>query len=376
MVLATLILAVVIAALIYLIFWDQTVTIGTTLKRPPQLPLLGNIHQLQFKDIVYTLERWAYEMGPIFEIKMFNSPKLVVADHAAIQEVLKARPQSYSRGAQITRVFEDLNTHALFSEEGAEWKVSRQMIVPAFSNAKILSTRGIIVRHCLELRKTLANVAVDQEHLHKEMFTSGKITFDHRRLIPLLPKLQVMALKIILEAAFLAGNADAFDEKLLKDITVMFRTTGNRLFEAIPLYKVYQTEDDRISTKTISYLNDYIDSVIEEYYKNPKDDENNLTVLKTVLHNLQANNEKVSHEKVRGNLIQVMVAGYETTAATLDWITFYLAKYPGVMRKIQKEVESVLGDFDNPSKPLEDLTLQDFPYTQNVVYEVMRLSPV
>lgn len=36
--------------------------------------------------------------------------------------------------------------------------------------------------------------------------------------------------------------------------------------------------------------------------------------------------------------------GHETTSGVLCFVIYYLLKYPDVMRKLQKEVDEILGD--------------------------------
>ena len=40
----------------------------------------------------------------------------------------------------------------------------------------------------------------------------------------------------------------------------------------------------------------------------------------------------------------LLIAGHETTAAVLTWTTYLLATHPEQMRKVQEEVDRVIGD--------------------------------
>ncbi|KAK1798649.1 hypothetical protein P4O66_006664 [Electrophorus voltai] len=77
----------------------------------------------------------------------------------------------------------------------------------------------------------------------------------------------------------------------------------------------------------------------------------------------------------RENLIfsvgELIIAGTETTTNVLRWAILYLALYPNIQEKVQKEIDSVL----NGRLP----TLQDkqrMPYVDAVLHEVLRLCNV
>lgn len=53
--------------------------------------------------------------------------------------------------------------------------------------------------------------------------------------------------------------------------------------------------------------------------------------------------KKMTDESIIDNLITFLVAGHETTAATLSFTLYNLAKYPEASRKAQKEVDEVVG---------------------------------
>ena len=48
--------------------------------------------------------------------------------------------------------------------------------------------------------------------------------------------------------------------------------------------------------------------------------------------------------QLRDDLMTMLIAGHETTAAVLTWATFELAQRPNILKKAQEEVDRVLGD--------------------------------
>ena len=80
--------------------------------------------------------------------------------------------------------------------------------------------------------------------------------------------------------------------------------------------------------------------------------------------------EKMSDKQLRDEVMTMMLAGHETTAVTLSWSLYLLAKHPEIFGRLQQEVETVLQG--------RTPTMDDVPqlvYTNQVIQEVMRLYP-
>jgi len=66
-----------------------------------------------------------------------------------------------------------------------------------------------------------------------------------------------------------------------------------------------------------------------------------------------------------------LLAGYETTASTLQFIAYELAHQPDVQEKCYEQIMDVLGDRDNIT--YEDLV--KLPYLEQVMMETLRMYP-
>jgi cytochrome P450 len=77
--------------------------------------------------------------------------------------------------------------------------------------------------------------------------------------------------------------------------------------------------------------------------------------------------EGMGDELIRDELVSIMMAGTETTAATLTWAFHELSQNPDVEQRLRAELQSVLG-----GRPAEYGDLVALPYTQAVVNEVLR----
>ncbi|XP_021724634.1 cytochrome P450 97B2, chloroplastic-like isoform X2 [Chenopodium quinoa] len=78
----------------------------------------------------------------------------------------------------------------------------------------------------------------------------------------------------------------------------------------------------------------------------------------------------VDDRQLRDDLMTMLIAGHETTAAVLTWSIFLLSQNPSKMKKAQAEIDAVLGKgrvtFDS---------LKKLVYIRLIVVESLRLYP-
>lgn len=74
---------------------------------------------------------------------------------------------------------------------------------------------------------------------------------------------------------------------------------------------------------------------------------------------------------LRDQLVAVLLAGRDTTAATLSWAIYELGRHPEVVQKLRAEILSVVG----PDRTPTYADLKGMRYLQNVMNETLRLYP-
>ena len=79
----------------------------------------------------------------------------------------------------------------------------------------------------------------------------------------------------------------------------------------------------------------------------------------------------MTDRELRDEVITLLVAGHETTALTLAWALFEVARHPDVDAVLAEEVARVLG----PDRPPSHADLPSLPVTADIVNETLRLYP-
>ena len=109
----------------------ETMRTLTELPGPKGLPLLGNLLQLDFKQLHRVLERWCDEFGTLCAFELGLRPVVVVADPELIQHILRNRPKLYRRLGTIEPVAKEMGIAGVFSAEGEDWKRQRRLTAHA-----------------------------------------------------------------------------------------------------------------------------------------------------------------------------------------------------------------------------------------------------
>src|ERR1700744_2410654 len=78
---------------------------------------------------------------------------------------------------------------------------------------------------------------------------------------------------------------------------------------------------------------------------------------------------------LRDQLVAILLAGRDTTAGTLSFCLFELARHPEVVAKLREEIRERLGVGANAQKP-NYTDLKDMKYLNAVLNETMRVYPV
>lgn len=112
------------------------------------------------------------------------------------------------------------------------------------------------------------------------------------------------------------------------------------------------------------YIQQALDLPPEELEKLSKSDKNC-----TFLHQIvrYSRNPKV----LRDQIMAILLAGRDTTSATLSWCIYELTHYPAVYAKLRNEVLAVVGEGRAPS--YDDL--KNMPYLTHTLNETLRLYP-
>ena len=305
------------------------------------------------------LLQWREKYGPIFQFPTVGQTAVVVSDPELIREAF-SKTETTDRPSNV--IFELIYADkGLIFSSGELWKQSRRFSLHHLRNFGM----G---------RSKLESVIQDQVQELLEQVVApneGKpICIDHSLRVAIVNVIWgiVASQKIDRKDTTALNSMTSFDEldgsRIILAATVMFPVllrlpswlTGLDKFEK----KFKQPVKDlmlpaiREHEKTVHLdgePRDYIDCMLQERSRNPG--------LFTKRHMLRS-------------IVDLFIAGYETTTSTLRWAFIYLCMYPQVQRKIREEIADAVGDECLPSTA----DRPRMPYTEAFLMETQRMASI
>ena len=120
---------------------------------PDGLPILGNILQLDLKQLHSILEQWAGTYGAFYRFRIAHKDVVAVFDTDLINEVLRKRPAAYRRLESIEPVLKEMGINGVFSAEGDQWLRQRRTAMQALNTAHLRSFFPTLMKVTERLKK-------------------------------------------------------------------------------------------------------------------------------------------------------------------------------------------------------------------------------
>lgn len=327
---------------------------------PRPLPLIGNLHLLNLKRPHKTFVELSKKYGSIFSIQMGMKKMVVLTGYETVKDALVNHANEFGERAFIP-IFEDINKgFGLPFSHGETWKVMRRFTLSTLRDFgmgkrtiedKIIEENEYLIKHFQSHEGKPIDVAVITNAAVANIITSivlgHRFDYNHPALL-----------------------------KLTKLVTENLRLVGTRMVTLYNLYPFVKFLPG--SHKTIlQNIKDIHLFLRKTFLKSRKelnsDDQRSFIDVFLVKEEEEKTNRNSHFHEV--NLISVVTtlftAGTDTTSATLQWSCLLMVKYPEIQRKVQEEIERVVGS-QQPTSGHRKL----MPYTDAVLHEVQRFGNI
>ncbi|CAG7895298.1 unnamed protein product [Brassica rapa] len=335
---------------------------------PPQLPIIGNLHQLRglFHRCLHHLFK---KHGSLILLRLGVLRMVVISSSEAAEEVLKTHDtECCTRPVTMaSTVFSRNGNDIGFGEYGEAWRELRKLAVREFfSVTKVRSFRYVREEECDLMVKQLRELALKQSpvNLSKTLFClTASIVF-----------------RSALGQSFLENkhiDKEGIEELMLEahsnmtfNLTDMFPTAGLGWFMDFVSGKRKRLHD--VFTEVDTFLNHIID---DHQSKNFTQDRPDFIDYLLEMIPKQEENEsfKLTIDHLKGIIQDIYLAGVDTSSITMIWTMAELVRNPRVMKKVQDEIHSCIGVKHKERITEEDL--DKLQYLKLVVQESLRLHP-
>ena len=286
-------------------------------------------------ETLSTLQNLQREYGDMVSVKKPNGRlAYFVNDASEVRRILTRRHSKYHKGPGFERV-KMLLGNGLIVSDGDVWRRSRRMIQPAFSRQNVHRLMKVMLGCCDRLASHWAELARNNEHCNITSETSD------------------FALELILISIFSS------------DYETRIMTEGDNPFAFLSRDS---TRDLSVVMK-VRHLRNLLLGIIEDRRTGKSDAE--FDFLSMYLQATDKEGQRFSDAELLDELMTLIVAGFETSANTLNWVWYLIARYPEVEAKLIAEA----GEHLPGVAALNADSLAAMEYTQQVLEEALRLYP-
>ncbi|KAI1272030.1 cytochrome P450 [Xylaria sp. FL0933] len=291
------------------------------------------------------------ECGPTFVQHLFGVSGIDTIDPENIEAVLSTNFSDYDLGLRPF-TFRALLGSGIFTQDGAEWKHSRQLLRPQFASNR--AQNFIEIQECVE-------------RLITEILVEDGVQVD----------LQPLFFKLTFETTmFLLFGRHAYGLKGLTEQESTFAKAFNLAQDYLAhrgrlghMYWLFNSREFHDACKTChSFIDEAVGKALAvSESKSDKTDDEYIFIEALV----QQTRDPIV---LRDQCLNVLLAGRDTTGCCLSWTLRLLARHQNVLDKLRHEIEAVVGLGSDAPPPSRD-DLKRMPYLAVVLKEVLRLYP-
>ena len=321
------------------------------------------------KGAIACVKEWQNKYGRIIPVFWFWDPMLIVTDPDVLKEITVKDFNNWAdrymlgHGDLQQRVIQQ----GVFFAEGVSWKRIRRIMTPTFNSTKL---KNLTLYMNLTSRRLADKL---KEFADADRPASAKNCFG------------AFALDVI------CGTSFGIDTDAQSDATVPFMTHAQSLMKLDKYVQMVMTvagifpwmskvfkmlEIGFFRSGDVNFFKQSVMDMIKER-KESGEDQKHSDFLQLLL-NAEASDDdeivgdkKLTIEEIAAQGLIFIIAGYETTSSTLQFLSYELAKNQHVQDKLAEEIESEFSDGEEPNY----YNVKKLKYMEAVINETLRMYP-
>lgn len=325
-------------------------TAPLTMTDLPLWPASGRLtNTLRFRRDPVAFMQLLIGGGDLFRTRLLDREVVVVTGPAALQQVLVDNAANLEKAALLRYVLYPVLGEGLLTSRGALWRQQRRVMAPIFQPAQLTHFAESMVacaERCVSTWQDGTAVDLLREATRITMSVAGKTLFGAETF----SEADELGEALTTAVAWVGGNLTSPLPILQLALRDAVERVGRRLPEraarrAHALGERLQgpilllSEDDRRMKAAVAVLHRRVQRMIEERRASGQERADLLGRL------LRAQDEGtkalMSDVQVRDEVLTLFLAGHETTASSLAWALYLLARHPEIYRQAQAEADAL-----------------------------------
>lgn len=326
------------------------------MKQPPTIPnsfLRRNLRMFQFLWLpLQYIENRSQRYGDISQIKSPQSPPFItISNPQAIKEIFTASPEQFEVGKTNKALSFLVGDNSLLLLDGKEHQRRRRLLMPSFHGECL----QVYSDHIVSITETLT-----------ARWQVGK-SFRVR------PFIQEITLRVILRVVFGLDSGERY-EHITKLLCSLLEGISSPLSSSLIFFPLLQQDWGPLSpwgrfVRLKQQVKQLLYDEIRERRNSLAADEScsRQDLLSLLILATDEQGQAMTDEELHDELINLLVAGHETTASALVWALYWIHYLREVYDKLQFELET---------KGADRSQIVNLPYLDAVVSETLRIYPI
>ncbi|NXH14223.1 CP2H1 protein, partial [Bucco capensis] len=350
----TIFLLVCISCLLLFAAWRSASPKGKQPPGPMALPIVGNILQLNPHNLTGSLKELSKKYGPVFTIYLGLQKIVVLYGYDVVKEALIDQADDFSGRGNLPLLKKLFQGTGIVTSNGETWKQLRRFTLTTLRDFG------------------MGKKSIEQRIQEEAHFLVERIRNTHER--PFNPgNFLVHAVSNIICSIIFGDRFDYEDKKFLTLIDLLEENNKlqDSLYNFFPTIWEYLPGPHQKLIENVNEVNEFVLEITKEHQKTldptcPRD------FIDAFLNKMEQEKKNVHSvftvECLSRTTLDLFLAGTGTTSTTLRYGLLILQKYPEIVEKVHKEIDSVIGRDRSPS--MADRSRM--PYTDAVVHEIQR----
>lgn len=301
------------------------------------------------RDPLRELERYGARFGNAFTIELPGIAEriVVVSSPDAVRDCFALGPEDGYAGKVNALLEPLLGRHSLLLLDGAEHLAQRKLIQPAFHGERM---------------QAYGRAMLDVTHASLDAWPLDAA-------FPVLPHMQAITLRVVVRTVLGLSESERAEE-----LVALLTRTLDTAASPLVLFQFLQRDLGPLSPwGRFVRVRDRASAILREEIARvrlgaeARDREERTDVLAMMAAAKDEQGRGLSDDELHDELMTLLVAGYETTAASLAWALRWILPDTALVSRLREEIA---GAEDDPER------IQRLPLLDGTVKETLRLQPI
>ncbi|XP_027109769.2 cytochrome P450 76T24-like [Coffea arabica] len=311
-----------------------------------------------------SLAKVSQTYGPLLSLKLGSKTMIVVSSPKIAKKFLHEHDLEFSGRLPVdaATVFDHHKLSIVWSPPQRPWRILRKVCKEhIFSSERLKAGQGLRQEKVQHLCNYVQECCINGQAIN-----IGEAVFS-------------TSLSLMWNTFFSVdfGQSDSISSEEIKEIVWCMQKTlsSPNLADFFPILKA--VDPQRLKGRAKFYMGKLLDIIDGIIRRRVQERDASLAYtrkndfLETLLDLNQQNEAVLSYRSLKHFLLDLVIAGSETSSSTVEWVMAELLRSPEIKSKARDEIMEIVGK----SELVQESDISNLPYLQSLVKETFRLHP-